>query len=95
MSNSMGLRIKAGEKAREFSVKDIEGNPISLGDYQGKYVLLSFFRFASCPFCNLRVHRLSQRYDEWQAKGLEVIAVFESSSQTMQRFVGKQAPPFP
>src|SRR5689334_1303194 len=95
MNNPLNFRIKDAEKAREFSVEDIEGHLLNLRGYRGKYVLLSFFRFASCPFCNLRVHHIIERYPEWQAKDLEVLAIFESSPQTMQDYVGKQAAPFP
>jgi hypothetical protein len=43
------LRLTDGEPARGFQMEDIGGQPVRLADYAGRHVLLSFFRFASCP----------------------------------------------
>jgi len=43
----------------------------------GKPFLLSFFRFAGCPFCNLRIHELVSRFDEL-ANDFTIVAVFDS-----------------
>jgi len=55
------MRLQAGQPAPDFLRPDIGGKTIRLGDYRGRYLLLSFYRYASCPFCNLRVHELLQR----------------------------------
>lgn len=89
------MRISTGEKARNFEVKDLSGNKVSLQDYQGKKLMLSFYRYASCPLCNLRVHELSERYDSLQKKGLHLLAFFQSPEESIRRYVGKQHPPFP
>jgi hypothetical protein len=41
------------------------------------------------------VHRMSQRYPAYRDQGLEMIAIFESPSETMRRYVGQQHTPFP
>ncbi len=89
------MRLQAGEQARDFEVQDMAGNKISLQDYQGKRLMLSFYRYASCPLCNLRVHELLERYDSLKGKGLHMLAFFQSPEESIQRYVGKQAPPFP
>jgi thioredoxin-dependent peroxiredoxin len=89
-------RIADGEPARAFRTMDISGNVVDLTGYPDKHILLSFFRFASCPFCNLRVHRLIERYPAYHDAGLAVIAVFESPRETMLRYVaGRMDAPFP
>jgi len=50
------MKIKPGQPAKNFSSKDIAGNILSLKDYEGKRLMLSFYRYAACPLCNLRVH---------------------------------------
>jgi thioredoxin-dependent peroxiredoxin len=90
------MRIQEREPAKGFHVEDIWGNSINLADYAGKYVLLSFFRFASCPYCNLRVHRMIVRHQAYREQGLEMLAVFESPRKTMLRYVGgRQQASFP
>ncbi|MDH5633465.1 MAG: peroxiredoxin family protein [Gammaproteobacteria bacterium] len=92
---SSGNRVKAGEMARNFSLPDISGDPIQLSDYQGRNVLLSFFRDASCPFCNLRLYELTRKHAEYRSHGLEIIAVFNSSVDVVERYLGKRERPFP
>jgi peroxiredoxin len=88
------MRLTAGEKAREFRVKDLSGNEVSLRDYHGGRLMLSFYRYASCPLCNLRVHELAGHYDSMKEKGLHMLAFFQSPEESIRRYVGRQAPPF-
>jgi len=88
------MRIQSGEPAREFQVEDLFGKQISLKDFRGKKLLLSFYRYASCPLCNLRVHRLIEQYPRFHEKGLEMLAFFQSPAETIYRYVGKQEAPF-
>jgi len=78
-----------------FQCHDIYGSEIGLEDYRGKRLLLSFFRYAGCPLCNLRVRRLSERYEELNGAGLHAVAVFESPRESVLKYVLKQSPPFP
>ena len=89
------MRIKEGQKAKDFAVTDIYGNEISLKDYKEKKLLLSFFRYASCPLCNLRINQLATNSPSWNSKGLEILAFFESPKESILKYVGKQKVPFP
>ena len=89
------MRLKEGEMAPEFDWQDMNDNPVSLRAMQGRYAMLSFYRYASCPFCNLRVNELSQRAASYQAGGVEMIAVFQSPAEKIKRYAGRQDPPFP
>ncbi len=87
-------RLKAGDLAPEFLCTDIHGQEISLQALRGKPLFLSFHRFAKCPFCNLRIHQLIERYPQFASHGLHTIAVFESSPDNVRDGVGAQKPPF-
>jgi peroxiredoxin len=89
------MRLQAGQPAPDFLRPDIGGISIRLGDYRGRYLLLSFYRYASCPFCNLRVHELLQRLSEFEKRGLSLVGVFQSAREAIMDHVGKQQPPFP
>ena len=89
------MRLIPGTAAPNFDTTDIHGKNVKLSDYAGKKLLLSFYRYAACPLCNLRVHELIQRHHEFQAGGVEMIAIFESSAESIIKRVGKQDPPFP
>jgi peroxiredoxin len=88
--------LAAGDVAPAFS-SDVLGRErgISLEDYRGRHLLLSFYRYASCPLCNLRVSDLAQRQADWQARGLDMLAVFQSPADKMLKHVGAHEPPFP
>lgn len=89
------MRLQAGRPAPDFLRPDISGKTIRLSDYRGRYLLLSFYRYASCPFCNLRVHELMQRLPELDQRRLSLVAVFQSAREGIMDHVGKQRPPFP
>lgn len=79
----------------EISRDDYLGNKINLADYRGKKVLLSFFRWASCPFCNLRIRQLIIQYPEFVKNKIEIIALFAATGGEISKYAGKQNAPFP
>ncbi|MCR4316048.1 MAG: AhpC/TSA family protein [Planctomycetes bacterium] len=89
------MRLASGDKAPAFIGVNWNGENISLADLAGSKVWLAFFRYASCPLCNLRVNQIIHRYDELAASGLKVVAVFQSEAGNVAKYVGKQQPPFP
>ena len=89
------MRLDPDQPAVDFVSEDFRGDPVRLKDYRGKRTLLTFFRYAACPFCNLRVHDLITHFSELDAQGLSIIAVFESSRKNISEYVGKQDAPFP
>ncbi|MEO7910797.1 MAG: peroxiredoxin-like family protein [Roseiflexaceae bacterium] len=89
------MPIQSGMLAPTFHAVDLFGNSVDLATYQGKPLLISFFRNAACAMCNLRVHTLIERYADFHRAGLEIVAIFESPVEAMLRYVGKQDAPFP
>lgn len=88
-------RLTPGETAPSFAAWDLSGaRRVDLLHYRGRHVLLSFYRYASCPLCNLRVHELAQHHADWHARGLDMLAVFQSPPGTLRQYVGSQHPPF-
>ena len=87
-------RLGAGAPAPDFAVVDLAGKRVALKDLEGQKVLLSFYRYAACVFCNLRTHDVIEKAPAWQAKGLAIVAFFQSPAATMEKYVGKQQPPF-
>jgi len=88
------MRLKTGDPAVPFSAETIEGKTISLEQFAGKPLLLLFFRFASCPMCNLRLRDFAQHYPFLHERGLEVVALFHSPARSIRANAGKQDYPF-
>lgn len=89
------MKLKKGEKIRHFDREDITGKLISLEKYKGKKVMLSFYRYSSCPLCNLRIHQLIQEEEYFSNKNLNLIAIFQSPKENIIQYVGKQGASFP
>lgn len=88
-------RIKVNDKAPTFTAIDVRGTKIDFEKYKGKKVFLAFFRYASCPVCNFRMHDVLENYDQIKASGYEIIAVYESTNKTLNEFLKDENVPFP
>lgn len=63
-----------GAKATVFSSDGIDGRPVNLADYKGKYVLIDFWASWCVPCRKLNPH-LKGLYAQYKDKGFEVVGV--------------------
>jgi peroxiredoxin Q/BCP len=89
------MRLVPGTLAPDFEARDHRGANIRLSELRGSPVLLSFYRYASCPLCNLRVRELTLAREELGTLGLHMLAVFQSTPDHISEYAGNQQPPFP
>lgn len=87
-------KILVGEGVKPIQLMSIEGDMFDSETLKGKRYMISFFRFASCPFCNLRVHDLVKRFDEL-GKEFTIVAIFDSSLDNLQQHAQRHKSPFP
>ena len=87
------MRLKAGDRAVPFSAETLEGRNISLDQFAGKPLLLMFYRYASCPMCNLRLRDFAQKYPALHERGLEVVAFFHSPARNIRANAGETTVP--
>lgn len=91
-------KIEAGQPAPNFGARDVFGKKIILSEYRKKAVLLVFFRYAGCPWCNLAIHRLALEYPMLKKENCEVIAFVQSDKNSIKENIyGRHAvkPEFP
>ena len=60
--------------APDFSLYDLEGKSVSLGDLRGSPVILNFWA-TWCGPCVYEMPLLQQVYEEWSAKGLVFLTI--------------------
>lgn len=89
------MRLAVGQMAPTFATHDLFGKPVALQNYRGANVLLSFYRFAVCPICNVRMHQLAQQAEAYQRRGLYFIACIESSVENAHFYLDRTKYPFP
>ncbi len=88
------MKIQEGDRLEEISLPTIKGTHFSTQELHHKRHLLTFYRFASCPLCNLRIHQFIKRYDELN-KDFTMVAIFHSSSENLNRHMTRHQAPFP
>lgn len=88
------MRLTPGQPVRRIRLPAIDGSLFDSDSLRGRPFLLSFFRFASCPFCNLRVHELVTRFAEFGPRA-SIVAVFDSPLDNLVRHAAGHRAPFP
>jgi peroxiredoxin len=89
------MRLLVGQKAPQFDVVDVHGRRITLADYRGVFLLLSFYRFAGCPICNVRLWQLAQKASMFRTNGLHLLACIDSIPSRVDQEVVPAVYPFP
>lgn len=72
--------------AKEFSTKDLYGNPIKLSDYLGKVIVLNFW-FIKCPPCIKEIPGLNKLKKKYARKGVAFLAATFESAKDVQKFL--------
>ncbi len=92
MSNSI---LEVGASVPDVSVKDQEGNTISLKDFIGKKMVIFFYPKDNTPTCTKEACNLRDNYALLQEKGFQVIGVSIDDEKSHQKFIEKHELPFP
>ena len=87
------MKLQKGDKITEINLPSIDGKNFSFNKIKGKKTLLTFYRFATCPFCNLRIHEIINRYEEL-GKNFEMVAIFSSTREHLSKTMKKHNAPF-
>lgn len=90
LMSTLQTQAQQKQKAPDFNATNIDGKAFHLSELKGKKIHLSFYRNGACAMCNLRVHELSLRQQEFDRAGIQIVAVFESPIEDMKPFVGQQ-----
>lgn len=69
-----------GATAPNFTQKDMDGKPVSLSDYKGKYVLVEFWA-SWCSPCRAESPNLLKQYASYKDKGFEILGVSVDSDK--------------
>ena len=87
--------MNIGDKAPEILGINEKGEEIRLSDYKGQKVVLYFYPKDSTPGCTAQACNLRDHYAELRQAGYAVIGVSVDSGKSHQKFIEKNALPFP
>jgi peroxiredoxin Q/BCP len=80
----------AGDQAPDFTLPDHDGNPVRLGDFQGRRVVLYFYPKADTPGCTTQACGIRDHVQEYDAAGAVVLGVSPDPVKAVKKFHDKQ-----
>jgi len=86
--------LKIGDLAPDFKGVDQDGNPVNYADYKGKKLIVFFYPKASTPGCTAESCNFRDHYQDWKAKGYEVVGVSADSVKRQKNFATKNELPY-
>ncbi len=78
---------QVGNPAPDFQLQNLDGQTVSLGNLQGKPLLINFWA-TWCPPCRSEMPYIQEIYEEWSDKGLVLLAInIGESSSKVEEFM--------
>jgi peroxiredoxin Q/BCP len=90
----MSIKLKVGDKAPDFELKDAKGKVHRLSDYRGKYVVVYFYPKNNTSVCTAEACSFRDQYEDFKQKGVEVIGISGDSANSHESFSAKYNLPF-
>ena len=86
-------KLNIGDQAPDISLPAIDGSTFEMSSMKGRRVILTFFRFSSCPFCNIRIDRIIKRWGEFPDDTV-IVGVFDAQIDELSMRMGKRGGTF-
>ena len=89
------MAIEEGRAAPAFTLKDAQGNKVSLKDFRGRNVVLYFYPKDDTPGCTKEACGFRDLWKDIQNADTVVLGVSPDDPQSHQKFAARYALPFP
>jgi peroxiredoxin len=70
----------------DFTLMDLDGNEVSLSDFNGKVLILNFWA-TWCPYCREEIPDFVEVYNEYESEDVQFIGVSNEDISTLRSFV--------
>lgn len=78
--------LRAGDRAPSFTLPDPDGKPVSSADLLAKGPLVvTFYRGAWCPYCNLDLQALEEARSDIEARGATLVAISQQTAPNSRK----------
>lgn len=89
------MALAVGSNAPTFTVKDTNGNTVSLSDFKGKTVVLYFYPKDDTPGCTKQACSFRDAIDQYKSKDIVILGVSADDEVSHQAFAQKYNLNFP
>ena len=72
--------------ANDFTLLDLEGNEVSLHDFEGKIVVLNFWA-TWCPPCRAEIPDFVDTYNAYKDKGVQFLGISDDDVKSLNDFI--------
>jgi peroxiredoxin len=79
-----GGTLEIGDKAHNFTLLDLDGNPVSLDDFEGRPIIINFWATWCAP-CRIEMPELQEAYEAYEDQGLVILALNEDEPVDIAR----------
>ncbi|MEM3373136.1 MAG: peroxiredoxin [Candidatus Anstonellales archaeon] len=83
------VKIKEGDKLKDYEIYDIEGNARKLSSLVQKYLVIYFYPKDDTPGCTIEAKEFSKHIDEFKKNNAEVIGVSFDDENSHKKFCEK------
>lgn len=87
-------KLKTGDLAPDFTLKDQNGETHTLSIYRGQWVLIYFYPRDNTPGCTAEARAIRDRFDEFNKQEINVFGISTDSVKKHANFADKYNLPF-
>jgi peroxiredoxin Q/BCP len=88
-------RLSIGDQAPDFTLRDQDGNPVSLSDFAGSNVIVYFYPAAMTPGCTTEACDFRDNIGSLESSGFTVLGISKDSPAKLKEFQERDGLNFP
>ena len=88
------MSFKVGDKAPNFTLRDQNGNSVSLDSFLGKKVIVFFYPKDDTPGCTVEVCNFRDDFEMYEEKNAVLLGISKDGEDSHKKFISKFDLPF-
>lgn len=93
--SDLATPLLPGERAPHFALSDAQGQPVSLGDYAGRNVVVYFYPKAATTGCTTEACDFRDNLNSLRSAGYEVLGISPDQGDALAAFTESESLNFP